>query len=398
MRICILGWYGTETLGDRAILAGLLDIFNATFDIFNINIGSLYPILTQRTLLEDELIYDEMAPNVKIDYFYVKNKSKLDAVLAESDFIVMGGGPIMDVTELEIISYAFRYAKKKSKKTAVLGCGIGPLYKKQFIDSSLEIFSNSDLIVLRDKNSLIRLASLASHKPDNILNKALFAHDPAVLPVGKYLSKTTISKANKIAVNFRKFPSLSFQSNINISDQFLAQLLVQLSKIYDQVNLVPMHTFCVGGDDRYYLSELKMLAKSKNINVVHKPMNLYELLAQYASSEACIGMRYHSVVFQTLLNGNNYIFDYTEKNIGKINSFLEIIDGNGFYNDRYINMQEINSNTANIDMIDAIATSLKQTKCTFIYDDNIYNETLSKYKSEISNLFINETIRDIGTP
>ncbi len=45
MRILIIGWYGTETIGDRAILAGLISFFSKVYRCFEIKIGSLYPFL-----------------------------------------------------------------------------------------------------------------------------------------------------------------------------------------------------------------------------------------------------------------------------------------------------------------------------------------------------------------
>ena len=51
-------------------------------------------------------------------------------------------------------------------------------------------------------------------------------------------------------------------------------------------------------------------------------------------------MRYHSVLFQTVLNGNNFILDYTNKKSGKIRSFLDEYGLNGFYKSRYINLLE----------------------------------------------------------
>jgi polysaccharide pyruvyl transferase WcaK-like protein len=52
MNITIIGWYGTETVGDRGILAGILDIINIS-EVDNIFLGSLYPFFTERTLSED---------------------------------------------------------------------------------------------------------------------------------------------------------------------------------------------------------------------------------------------------------------------------------------------------------------------------------------------------------
>ena len=45
MKITIIGWYGTETIGDRAILAGLISIFNQAYDEFEVKLGSLNPFL-----------------------------------------------------------------------------------------------------------------------------------------------------------------------------------------------------------------------------------------------------------------------------------------------------------------------------------------------------------------
>lgn len=381
MRICILGWYGTETLGDRAILAGLLNIFDATFHSFTVRIGSLYPFLTKRTLLEDESVYNKMAPGVKIDYFDVKNKALLNDEITKSDFIVMGGGPIMDLTELEIIAYAFRYAKKQSKKTAILGCGIGPLHKKQYIAITSTIFNYSDLIILRDKRSLARLNS----SDFNSTARSCYAHDPAIIPVGRYLNEGHNVASNHIAVNFRQFPKSCFVSNIQLGDIFFSKLITEISKLYDSVHLVPMHTFYIGGDDRTYLSQLHMMSASDNIHVLHKPMNLYELFYEYATAYACIGMRYHSVVFQTLLNGNNFIFDYTEEGTGKINSFLEILGNQHLKIGRYLNLQVTDSKLSENDILSLVVDSLKPSSDRFIYDNNIFDETLTLYKSEISS-------------
>jgi len=385
MRICILGWYGTETLGDRAILAGLLNIFDVTFDKFTVQIGSLYPFLTTRTLLEDAFIYDKMAPGVVISYFDVKNKELLKEEISKSDFIVMGGGPIMDLTELEIIAYAFRYAKKQSKKTAVLGCGIGPLHKKQFIDVASVIFDHSDLIILRDNKSLSRLSS-GDFKHTA---RSCYAHDPAIIPVGNYIDEHHNVKLSHIAINFREFPKSCFESNIQFDDAFFTNLIIEVSKLYESVHLVPMHTFYIGGDDRSYLSKLKILSASKNVSVLQKPMNLYDLFYQYASATACIGMRYHSVVFQTLLNGNNFILDYTEENSGKISSFLEILGPLHLHAGRYLNLQAINTEHSEQEIISKVIQSLNADSARITYASHIYDETLKLFSTEISNIMRN---------
>ena len=55
--IMIIGWYGTETIGDRAILASLFkNLFELNKNI-KLIIGSIYPFHTQLTLIEDNNFY-----------------------------------------------------------------------------------------------------------------------------------------------------------------------------------------------------------------------------------------------------------------------------------------------------------------------------------------------------
>ena len=63
VRIVIIGWYGTETIGDRAILAGLFRVFKHTFDCFEIQLGSLFPVLSERTLIEDYSFFAKCVGN-----------------------------------------------------------------------------------------------------------------------------------------------------------------------------------------------------------------------------------------------------------------------------------------------------------------------------------------------
>ena len=57
MKITIIGWYGTETIGDRAILTGIFSFFNQLFNKIEIKLGSLYPFFSKRTLNEDYSFY-----------------------------------------------------------------------------------------------------------------------------------------------------------------------------------------------------------------------------------------------------------------------------------------------------------------------------------------------------
>jgi hypothetical protein len=55
-----------------------------------------------------------------------------------------------------------------------------------------------------------------------------------------------------------------------------------------------------------------------------------------------IGMRFHAVVLQTLINGHNFVLDYTEPRKGKISGFLHDINQFDLYAERYISLQNSN--------------------------------------------------------
>ena len=382
MKICILGWYGTETLGDRAILVGMFRVFDKIFKSFSVNIGSLYPFFTQRTIFEDGKIYNLYTPKMQLGYFDVKSKSMLNSVLEGSDLVVMGGGPIMDLTELEVIYYSFKKAKKMNKKTMLLGCGMGPLYKRQYIDIVSKILILSDLVIFRDKKSVETAKGICQ---DIRKINFLYAHDPAIIPIGDYINNNEKTITNSITINFRKFPSSIYNRQSVLNNNDIIKLLMKIAEKYEMVYLVPMHTFCIGGDDRVFLTELALTTNCSNVKVVHKPMNLHELFGLYANSKACIGMRYHSVVFQTLLNGNNYIFDYTDRLNGKIVSFLDMIDENGFYKERYFSLQSEKLEFDEVSMANKVLDALFRNE-EFIYDTDIYIKVLNYYSDEIKKI------------
>ena len=86
MKVTIIGWYGTETIGDRAILAGLISLFSKTYDGFEIKLGSLYPFFSQRTINEDYSFYKEIInKDFKIKIFNSQNSKELVSAIEDSD-------------------------------------------------------------------------------------------------------------------------------------------------------------------------------------------------------------------------------------------------------------------------------------------------------------------------
>ena len=378
MDICILGWYGTETLGDRSILAGILKVIYDIYGNTNVHIGSLFPFLTQRTFFEDFNLYHCLAPKVNIDCFDVKNKTQLSTMIQNSQAIIMGGGPLMELRELEIIEYAFIKSKKMGKKTIVMGCGIGPLYAEYYKRQISNILSYSDLIILRDKISYeLALGLCPGH------NAMFFTYDPAIIPIGYYLKNKCEHRCdNRIAVNLREYPRESFRNESNLSQKYIINIIKKMARQYEEVIFVPMHTFSVGGDDRRYLAFIQLEAECSNVKTMHVPMNLLSLFGLFYSCGSCVGMRYHSVVFQTLLNGNNAVIDYTEPGTGKISGFLKLL-GTEFYKSRYINIQTAKSEESGFNnIINDLNEGIR-----YKTETDIYTETEQFYKEKFISVY-----------
>jgi len=214
MNICIIGWYGSETLGDRSILLGLSRIFNETYGKCKIFLGSFNAFYSERCLEEDKVFFEILAPMVEIELFNSRVKNTLKWIIEKSDMIVMGGGPIMDLQELLMIRFAFEYAKRKNKKTALLGCGVGPIFDNFYKKIAVDIFQHSDLSILRDPISVSTANVIARDFKCNLQIPLFHLHDPAIIPIGVFLeSNYKAVPNNNLIINLRDYPAAAFKTS-----------------------------------------------------------------------------------------------------------------------------------------------------------------------------------------
>lgn len=378
-RICMLGWYGTETIGDRAILDGILRIFDKSVGEFELIICSLYPFFTERTLIEDGMRYTESAPNGSLSIIDVYDKFGLRKTIEKSDFVIMGGGPIMNLDQLSIIVDGFVYAKKKKKQTCILGAGLGPLRSSYYIELAGELLKYSDYIWFRDTQSCELAKSLYGNKWSY---KCM--GDPALFSAKDYSESHFVKRENILALNFRSFPAMEYGASKANPDDVINRLLSQFISFDKKIYLVPMHTFNIGGDDRVFLYSLARKYGSDLVQLPERPLSLTETYDLFMKSDFCLGMRYHSVVLQTILNGNNYIVDYTEPHKGKISGFLTNFDLIQKYNNRYINIREPNPNLA-LDIDSLRAGGLSQFDIRRLY--TMIDAMSQNYVDHIKKIF-----------
>lgn len=343
MNITVIGWYGTETIGDRAVLAGIFSFFSKAFDHFQVKLGSLYPFFTQRTLLEDAELWHRFSDKeIAVEVFNSQKPVEIDRAIEEADLLIMGGGPLMHVPSLFMVEYAFKKAKRLKKKTAVIGCGIGPLFGNKYQKAVIEIVKCSDLLILRDKTSERTLIELSGYFKCTVdRGKIFISYDPAVACAIGYRHSSQVPIKDYITINLRMFTREYSKRELIINDNF-RKFVIDIANKYPgrQIRLIPMHYFHIGNDDRFFLNAIVQGTELENLSVQNTPLTLTDTMEVFREAYFNVGMRFHSIILQTIISGRNYVLDYTDPRKGKIISFLNDIDKNAFYRERYINLQE----------------------------------------------------------
>lgn len=317
----ITGWYGTETVGDKAILGQVInELYNEYGDNIEIIVTSLFPIITERTIRELK------TNKVRVVFVYSED---FVSYIKGSDAVLIGGGPLMDLEELSIPLNAFRIARYYRKKTIIKGCGLGPLYYPKYQRAVKEILQLSDVIELRDYKSVEQAKKwLANHDHISMIG------DPAKKYLSQYKLNTPLPKTNKIMTCFlRELTSEYAKESLQEFDLLKIKFEKQLSGFLkekalelgvDEIRLEHMHNFECGNDDRdfsrrfirEYFSDFSIpISYNKRLSTVE---SIVESMQQ-SSFNVC--MRFHSVVFAHTLETRFCAIDYTRG--GKIFNYLQ---------------------------------------------------------------------------
>jgi len=321
--VLIIGWYGTETAGDKAILWSIIRrLRERLVPPQEITVSSLNPWVSEWT--KEEIGLDE----IKIVETYSRDFARS---CSEVDEIIIGGGPLMDLESLDHMLFAFITAKRSGAITRIEGCGVGPLENSRYIAVVSELFRLANNVSLRDKASVKRAKEEFSCVAELVL-------DPAEEYVEHCLASGALARHSiDPVVNFflRKWPDvyrggLGKDSFVRLSQCFEEALLVFMEELVKQrglrLNLLPMNTLSDGDDDRVFNRHIvrKLLARGvvppSHVAVERLPLSPLQILKEMRRGTLNVCMRYHSVLFSEVLNSEFLAIDYTRG--GKILGFL----------------------------------------------------------------------------
>lgn len=330
-KVLIVGWYGTETAGDKAILWAIINrLRSRTNPPEQIHLSSLYPFISKWTIKEMNL------GGVTVLETY---SQEFEQICGEVDEVIVGGGPLMDIEALNHMLYACNSAAKTKALTRVEGCGIGPLISPIYTQVVSEILRLSDHITLRDQASTERCLK------EFLITDVETVPDPATDYVEYVKSRPELLKdvtpilgqARNVSCFLREWgrdyaggmDELEYSTVKREFEAQLAELVTFVAQSKDvDIHLLPMHTFHIGGDDRVFNrrlannisnfvedTELKSL-----VCFAREPISPLEILQSMYHAEFNICMRFHSVIFAETLGVPYLAIDYTAG--GKIKAFL----------------------------------------------------------------------------
>jgi MoaA/NifB/PqqE/SkfB family radical SAM enzyme/polysaccharide pyruvyl transferase WcaK-like protein len=322
-RLSILGWYGTETLGDKFILAGIIEnLLKEGFLLKDITIISLHPTYTELTLLE--LGLEGVAV---VDAYNAKNDLSF---IGSQDAFVFGGGPLCDIEPMIDVLTIFKNAKRLGKKTLIYGAGIGPLKEKRYVGALNKMLECTDRYSFRDSLCVRKYMGSVPMLQD--AGEGCSFIDPAT----NYIRKNRGLGGG--GPDIGRYALFSFRDwlfmyadgltreefcdkNRRYEDQMQALVEKTVSMGMKAV-FFPMSTFYIGGDDReYYLNFMKRFKDAKDIILVDHEYAPSEALQYFRGAEFSVCLRFHSVVSSVVMNTPLIALEYHYGG-GKISGFM----------------------------------------------------------------------------
>lgn len=366
-QILLYGWFGTETIGDKAIYAEIINYFKNRFgQSIKFTIISNMIAYTERTLIELNITGVEI----------VEHKN-VNLAIKKSNLLVYCGGPIMGYTDLYDHYYIASKGKKLGKQTMIYGAGFGPLKNRLYKKVALKFIKNNDIILLRDKESIQnvnKLITLPKQSQQDIII------DPAYIWALEYKKNKTKNEKPILGISFRTMPdSVSSEKKIAI----FSQLANHFIEKYDgTVNLIPMNTYHVGGDDRVGLYKIKQkIEKQDAVNLMSNFYTPDQTIKAFAQCDYFVGVRFHSNIFANALSIPTVGVEYVLPK-GKITSL---------YNTLGLNENLISIDNLQYSLLEEKLENIISKKETIIkHLENKSKQLKENYYNVLNGIFINK--------
>ncbi|MEM6823814.1 MAG: polysaccharide pyruvyl transferase family protein [Pseudomonadota bacterium] len=323
-RVTICGWYGTETLGDKAIIGGVANALTSSLGPTDVTLVSLNPYVSEITKAQ--------MPDLMSDW-KILDAERGQAALGGADLLVLGGGPIMAIHDLAVIEALFAAAQRLSIPRIIAGSGVGPL-GDAYLDASItRILSMADRRIYRDAASRAAAAKLGVDTThDAVTEDPAFAWLRAQQP-----TPTPQGTGRTLLLGLRDFPHAEYARHLDevtalaARDRYEEAVISGLRTLiarHDDLTIrpLPMCTNHFGGDDRWFYRRLfrghAELQDRMDTSLLGPECAPCDYLEAFQNADAAIAMRFHALVFALGLRVPTAAIDYTLGR-GKVKALAE---------------------------------------------------------------------------
>lgn len=325
-RVLICGWYGTETLGDKGILGGVMQGISDTLAApVAYTLVALFPYISEMTRRQ--------MPELK-GCRIVEPRDGV-ALAADVDLVVFGGGPLMAINELADMEAIFVNARRHGVPTLVAGCGVGPLGAGWHNESLCAILHQASARIYRDAKSLKLAASLGVDTRQDIA-----AEDPAftwLAGQSDLLAVQPPTDRKVLLLGLRDFPystyarHLSDEACLRAKARYEREVILALQTLVERhpdltIQPLPMCTNHYGDDDRWFYRRLfrphPALLQRMDLSLLGAELAPRDYCTAFRRAHVALTMRFHSVVFALGLQVPTVAIDYTLGQ-GKVHALAE---------------------------------------------------------------------------
>ena len=315
-RVMICGWYGTETLGDKAILCGVVSSIRKFLGEVSFYLVSLEPYISRITVNQ----MPELSGTV------IVNTEKGISLAKNMNLIVFGGGPLMALDNLAEMIAIFEQAAEHGVPAMIAGCGVGPFGAGCHNKAIKRLLELASIRIYRDLKSKDYASTLGVDVANDFV-----AEDPAFTWLVEKGKAESVGCPNdnaclSLILGLRDWPYQQYAPELpadrggELKKKFEEEVVSALYRLIDRYSNIkiipyPMCTNHFGGDDRWFYRRLFRghadILKAVDRSVMSYELSPHQALKVFSAADVALTMRFHSLVFAVGTGTPAVAIDYT---------------------------------------------------------------------------------------
>lgn len=299
--VTIIGWWGSETVGDVAILGQLLEECTQVAPGRALRIVSFAPAITRASLSELRRADVAVLP--------VGPRSAL--ALLRSHAVIVGGGPLMDSPSMRVWWWRLRLARMTGARVLLYANGIGPVRLPTTSRAIHGILDAATHIALRDRASLEWAAPTLRNRG------AVLCVDPAWSYARSRRTRSASRRPDVLALALR-LPGTAYRAPDADEDggaRFVTTIAAVLNRLAKERGMrfvgCVMHEGFADSDDRELYGRLRQrLDDPARLEVAPNRHTVDHVVRTMESATAALTVRFHGFVIAAATDTPVVAVDY----------------------------------------------------------------------------------------